>query len=69
MVLSLGVRAGYRGIIVILRYWEGDNTICAESIIFMGVLKKKPLEFLLWLSGLRTQHSVHEHLGLIPGLA
>ena len=32
----------------------------------MPVLEKK--EFLLWLSGLRTQHSVHEDTGLIPGL-
>ena len=28
----------------------------------------KTLEFLLWLSGLRTQHSLHEVVGLIPGL-
>ena len=26
------------------------------------------MEFLLWLSGLRAQHSVHEDEGLIPGL-
>ena len=26
-------------------------------------------EFPLWLSGLRTQHSVHEDVGSIPGLA
>ena len=26
-------------------------------------------EFPLWLSGLRTLHSVHEDAGLIPGLA
>ena len=27
------------------------------------------LEFLLWLSGLRTQHGVHETAGSIPGFA
>ena len=27
------------------------------------------MEFLLWLSGLRTQHSVPEDAGSIPGLA
>ena len=26
------------------------------------------LEFPLWLSGLRTQHSLHEDMGSIPGL-
>ena len=26
-------------------------------------------EFLLWLSGLRTQHGVHKDVGLTPGLA
>ena len=26
------------------------------------------LEFLLWLSGLRTQHDLYEDVGLIPGL-
>ena len=26
-------------------------------------------EFPLWLSGLRTQHSLHEDVGLVPGLA
>ena len=37
----------------------------------MNVLQLKfpLLEFLLWLSGLRTQHSVHTDAGLIPGLA
>ena len=27
------------------------------------------MELLLWLSGLRTQHSIHKDVGLIPGLA
>ena len=27
------------------------------------------VEFLLWLTGLRTQHIIHEDAGLIPGLA
>ena len=31
-------------------------------------IKEFTQEFLLWLSGLRTQHSVHEDLGSIPGL-
>ena len=29
----------------------------------------EPWEFLLWLSRLRTQHSVSEDVGSIPGLA
>ena len=32
-------------------------------------LFKAPWEFPLWLSRLRNQHSVHEDVGLIPGLA
>ena len=31
--------------------------------------KDRNLEFLLWLSGLRTQYSVSEDAGSIPGLA
>ena len=31
-------------------------------------LKNTNVEFPLWLSGLRTQHSLHENAGLIPGL-
>ena len=31
--------------------------------------KSIQLEFLLWLSGLRTQHHVCEDAGSIPGLA
>ena len=34
-----------------------------------GPLKAEPEEFPLWPSGLRTQHSVCEDAGLIPGLA
>ena len=33
------------------------------------VLKTITEEFLLWLSGLRTQHNVPEDVGSIPGLA
>ena len=33
------------------------------------VPKNLNLEFPLWLSGLRIQHSVHEDAGSIPGLA
>ena len=32
------------------------------------VLKTPEVEFPLWLSGLRTQHSVCENVGSIPGL-
>ena len=35
----------------------------------LSSLKKKKMEFPLWLSGLRTRHSVREDVGLIPGLA
>ena len=38
-------------------------------IFFSQFIKKKLREFLLWLSGLRTQHSIHEDAGSIPGLA
>ena len=31
------------------------------------LFRRKPREFLLWLSGLRTQHS--EDVGAIPGLS
>ena len=30
--------------------------------------KRSSLEFLLWLSRLRTRHSIHEDAGSIPGL-
>ena len=33
------------------------------------VLKIPVQEFLLWLSGLRTQHNIHEDVVLIPGLS
>ena len=33
-----------------------------------GVLKSGKVEFLLWLSRLRAQHSVREDVGLIRGL-
>ena len=32
------------------------------------IMKTHILEFLLWLSGLRTQHSVHKDADSIPGL-
>ena len=32
-------------------------------------MKMKNVEFTLWLSGLRTQHSVPEYAGSIPDLA
>ena len=32
------------------------------------LLRSQRQEFPLWFSGLRTQHSVHENVGLIPGL-
>ena len=34
-----------------------------------GLTKNLTSEFLLWLSGLRTQHSVRKDVGLILGLA
>ena len=52
---------------------KDDNYIL---IFFFSELKENPScrfkafikEFLLWLIGLRTQHSVCENAGLIPGL-
>ena len=42
-----------------------------DTIQFLFPYNSKSIfwEFLLWLSVLRTQHSVHEDVGLIPGLA
>ena len=48
--------------------------------IYLGFMLDPPLtdvamnklshwEFLLWLSGLKSQHSVHEDVGLISGLS
>ena len=37
-------------------------------LYFFRLFKYKRVEFPLWLSGLRTQHSVREDLGSIPGL-
>ena len=34
---------------------------------FTIIIKTKPLEFPLWLGGLRTRHSVREDVGSIPG--
>ena len=34
-----------------------------------STIKVLPEEFPLWLSGLRTQHSPHDNVGWIPGLA
>ena len=39
------------------------------TIIQNGLMKNSSQEFLLWLSRLRTRHSVCEDLGLSPGLA
>ena len=33
------------------------------------ILKYESWEFLLWLSWLKTQYSIHEDVGSIPGLA
>ena len=42
------------------------QTLCAGDS--SAAKKQQMLEFLLWLSGLRTQHSGHEDAGLIHGL-
>ena len=65
--------------------WTMLSEICQREkdkilheITYMRNLKKKKInnynkkgnwEFLLWLNGLRTQCSVHENVGSIPGLA
>ena len=40
-----------------------------KKVGFSRAFKTTFQEFLLWLSGLRTQYSVQENVGLIPGLA
>ena len=47
-----------------------DNiiNIIAFLILFLNYSKMPDLEFTLWLSRLRTQHSIHEDTGSIPGL-
>ena len=37
--------------------------------LYIARFKLLVLEFPLWLSGLRTQHSVHKDAGLVPRLA
>ena len=39
-----------------------------RQVLLLASFKIDDKEFPLWLSGLRTQHSVHEDAGLIPGL-
>ena len=41
---------------------------CMNSQSVMTWIKMSSVEFLLWLSRLRTQHSAHEVVGSIPGL-
>ena len=41
---------------------------CKIQYFFFSLREKTLWEFLLWLSGLRTQHSIHEDSGSIPGL-
>lgn len=45
--------------------WD-TSVLFLQLEIFLKVGIK--LEFLMWLSKLRTQHSIHQASGLIPGL-
>ena len=51
--------------------WNGNTFNVLYSIKHGIEVQRwvKNMEFPLWLSGLRTHHSVYEDVGLIPGLA
>ena len=51
---------------ILKMFQEGRRYEEAEQVFFRAV--KRLWEFLLWLSGLRTQHSVPKDVGSIPGL-
>ena len=47
---------------------RAQDSVSAHKVV--AVTKMLAVEeFPLWLSGLRTQHSVHRDVGLVPGLA
>ena len=48
--------------------WRSEMVLLLALYNFV-FWKIRNLEFLLWLGGLRTQHSVHRNAGSIPGLA
>ena len=45
------------------------NILPLHCSLSMSLKKKELEEFPLWFSRFRTQHSVHEDAGSIPGLA
>ena len=47
---------------------HGSPITLQVQLYSMYAAKKAGNEFTLWLSGLRTQHSLHEDVGSIPGL-
>ena len=48
---------------------RGTLILIIQSMPSVSFIIISEAEFLLWLSGLRTQHSVREDVGSIPGLA
>ena len=46
-----------------------SSSACFLIGLFVFLLLRLHLEFLLWTNGLRTQLSIHENAGSIPGLA
>ena len=56
---------------ILLWYWRLSSKVLVwphiTTLIYFSTYWF-PLEFPLWLSGLRTQHSVREDVGSIPGL-
>ena len=48
--------------------WPGNFRMPWAQPKKKGSTLKKKSEFPLWLSRLKTQHSLHEDAGLIPGL-
>ena len=60
-----------RSFLILARFWQCKlPSFSLSSLCYIYVfLRLKGLEFSLWLSTLRTQHSLWEDLSLIPGLA
>ena len=69
-VKTIGCKTGSR---IYCTTWENSQYLviivsALSPLKIVYLFKKDNMEFLLWLSRLNTQHSVHEDAGSIPGL-